>query len=246
MTTISSPKPRSQSSNVSYEVFAPRSTAQVSRLSRIASLTAGPTALATMDTQTNDSSEEDTLLKAMSPPEPTDSTTTLESDSNAKIMLDDAIDKSGDLTNLLKHTTSLRLALRASINIAEDISNRHAELIRHSGELSAAADRLQGEQAMLSRHAEEIGMPLKHYDAVDNIGILVGVLFKGKTVVRGSAKVKVDNDDFPATLDKIDDAVEFFGRESGGKEALEAELKRQRKSVGSTEISGNIIHEIGA
>ena len=240
MTTISSPKPRSQSSNVSYEVFAPRSTAQVSRLSRIASLTAGPTALATMDTQTNDSSEEDTLLKAMSPPESTDSTTTLESDSNAKIMLDDAIDKSGDLTNLLKHTTSLRLALRASINIAEDISNRHAELIRHSGELSAAADRLQGEQAMLSRHAEEIGMPLKHYDAVDNIGILVGVLFKGKTVVRGLAKVKVDNDDFPATLDKIDDAVEFFGRESGGKEALEAELKRQRKSVGSTEISGNI------
>ena len=240
MTTISSPKPRSQSSNVSYEVFAPRSTVQVSRLSRIASLTAGPTALATMDTQTNDSSEEDTLLKAMSPPESTDSTTTLESDSDAKIMLDDAIDKSGDLTNLLKHTTSLRLALRASINIAEDISNRHAELIRHSGELSAAADRLQGEQAMLSRHAEEIGMPLKHYDAVDNIGILVGVLFKGKTVVRGLAKVKVDNDDFPATLEKIDDAVEFFGRESGGKEALEAELKRQRKSVGSTEISGNI------
>ena len=48
----------------------------------------------------------------------------------------------------------------ASINIAEDISNRHAELIQHSGELLAAADRLQGKQAMLSCHAKEIGMPL--------------------------------------------------------------------------------------
>jgi hypothetical protein len=153
--------------------------------------------------------------------------------------MDNAMEKSGHLTHLLKHTTSLRLALRASINIAEDISNRHAELIRHSGELSAAADRLQGEQAMLSHHAEEIGMPLKHYDAVDNIGVSVGVLFKGKTVVRGLAKIKVDNDDFSKTLEQIDDAVEFFGRESGGKEVLEAELKRQRKST-VHEISGNI------
>jgi hypothetical protein len=156
--------------------------------------------------------------------------------------LETAIRNSDHLIHLLKHTTSLRLALRASINIAEDISNRHAELIRHSGELSAAADRLQGEQEMLSRHAEEIGMPLKHYDAVDNIGVLVGVLFKGKTVVRGLAKVKVDNDEFPSILDKIDDAVDFFGRESGGREVLEAELKRQRRATGKEqyETSGNI------
>jgi hypothetical protein len=151
-----------------------------------------------------------------------------------------AVRNSEHLTNMLKHTTSLRLALRASINIAEDISNRHADLIRHSGELSAAADRLQGEQEVLFRHAEEIGMPLKHYDAVDQIGLLVGVLFKGMTVVHGLAKLKVDNDEFLPTLDKIDDAVEFFGRESGGKEALEAELKRQRTAPANHQISGNI------
>jgi hypothetical protein len=94
----------------------------------------------------------------------------------------------------------------------------------------------------LTRHAEEIGMPLKHYDAVDNIGVLVGVLFKGKTVVRGLAKVKVDNDDFSSILDQIDDAVEFFERESGGREALEAEIKRQRSSSAKedSEISGSV------
>lgn len=136
----------------------------------------------------------------------------------------------------------MRLALRASINIAEDISNRHAELLRHSGELSAAADRLQAEEAMLSRHAEEIGMPLKHYDAVDRIGVLVGVLFKGKTVVRGLAKLKVDNDDYSSVLDEIDDAVEFFGNESGMKrEALEAEMKRRRSNKDNDQLlSGSI------
>lgn len=233
---------RPTSSNVSYETFAPRSSAQVSRLSRIAALTAGPTAVAS-ERSADDSLAEDSLLKAMSPPPPS-STMSISDISNydpsVKQTLDRAVDKTDHLTSLLKHTTSLRLALRASINIAEDISNRHADLIRHSGELSAAADRLQGEQSMLSRHAEEIGMPLKHYDAVDNVGILVGVLFKGKTVVRGLAKVKVDNDDFFSILDQIDDAVEFFGRESGGKEALEAELKRQKKVGGDTQISGNI------
>lgn len=98
------------------------------------------------------------------------------------------------------------------------------------------------EQEMLSRHAEEIGVPLKHYDAVDSIGVMVGVLFKGKTVVRGLAKVKVDSHEFITVLDQIDDAVEFVGRESGGKEALEAELKRQqKKSVGAgAQIIGNI------
>lgn len=239
--------PRSQSGNVSYELFAPRSTAQVSRLSRIAALTAGPAALSS----TSEDDGVDTLLQAMTPPVLESSGGALVSSSSSSSSsskgksgivteaLDEACKKSDHLTHLLKHTTSLRLALRASINIAEDISNRHAELIRHSGELSAAADRLQGEQEMLSRHAEEIGMPLKHYDAVDEIGVLVGVLFKGKSVVRGLAKLKVDNDEFQPTLDKIDDAVEFFGRESGGKEALEAEMKRQRKSADS-QVSGNV------
>jgi len=222
--------------NISYEVFAPRSTAQVSRLSRIAALTAGPTSLGFGDVEDDSPSvlvEKTSILKAMSPPHSSTSLKSLsreEENAPAKIALDNAILTADQLTSLLKHTTSLRLALRASINIAEDISNRHTELIRHSGELSAAADRLQGEQEMLSRHAEEIGMPLKHYDAVDNIGILVGVLFKGKDVVRGLAKVKVDNEEFPSILDQIDDAVEFFAKESGGREVLEAEMKRQRSA----------------
>lgn len=238
--------PRSnQSGNVSYELYAPRSTAQISRLSRIAALTAGPTAMVSSTTNGVDAGAGgDTLLQAMTPPPIAGSYNDNLSSSKEKnpvvaAAMKEALQKSDHLTTLLKHTTSLRYALRASINIAEDISNRHAELIRHSGELSAAADRLQAEQETLSRHAEEIGMPLKHYDSVDDIGVTVGVLFKGKTIVRGLAKLKVDNDEFLPALDKIDDAVDFFGRESGGKEVLEAELKRQRNSS-NTQISGNI------
>jgi len=256
MTTVQNPSSSLSSSstaasnNVSYELFAPRETAQVSRLSRIAALTAGPTILGA-DKHRNDQpfsndSEEVTVLKAMSPPGSLSVVTYSSKENNYNnitgVALEKAIQNSDHLTHLLKHTTSLRLALRASINIAEDISNRHAELIRHSGELSAAADRLQGEQEMLSRHAEEIGMPLKHYDAVDNIGVLVGVLFKGKMVVRGLAKIKVDDDNFSSVLNQIDDAVEFFARESGGKEALEAELKRQRRTSNKDQLetSGSI------
>ena len=44
-----------------------------------------------------------------------------------------------ELTNLIRHSSTLRLALRASINITEDVSRRHTELLLHSGELSAAA-----------------------------------------------------------------------------------------------------------
>ena len=232
--------------NVSYELFAPRSTAQVSRLSRIAALTVGPTNLGLGEVEDfGPSLGRASILQAMSPPDSSSSSNScsreLES-TPAKIAMEKAIRNSDQLTSLLKHTTSLRLALRASINIAEDISNRHAELIRHSGELSAAADRLQGEQELLSRHAEEIGMPLKHYDAVDNIGVLVGVLFKGKDVVRGLAKVKVDNEEFPSVLDQIDDAVEFFLRESGGREVLDAEMNRQRSSSAKEvfETSGSV------
>ena len=245
--TTASPLPAqgaSPASNISFEIFAPRSTAQVSRLSRIAALTAGPIVRASAALAADDSN--DTLLRAMSPPPssaiPFESNDNEMADNDVQNTLTATIENSDHLTNLLKHTTSLRLALRACINIAEDISNRHAELIRHSGELSAAADRLQEEQALLSRHAEEIGMPLKHYDAVDSMGVLVGVLFKGRNVVRGLAKVKVDDDEFPGILDRIDDAVDFFGRESGGKEALEAELKRQKKSLSKEmfQISGNV------
>lgn len=244
-----------QHNNVSYEKFAPRSSSQVSRLSRLAALTAGPTARAVAREDEDRLQQQQQqlrpnnyrhnnfirsfLMEAMSPPVIPEDQIESETNNNqshsdnlpapstlVKQTLQQALKTSDHLTQQLKHTTSLRLALRASINIAEDISNRHADLIRHSGELSAAADRLQEEEALLTRHAEEIGMPLKHYDAVDRIGVLVGVLFKGKTTVRGLAKVKVDNDDYPALLDEIDDAVEFFGRECGGKEVLQAELKK--------------------
>mmetsp|Transcript_12672 Transcript_12672/g.29227 ORF Transcript_12672/g.29227 Transcript_12672/m.29227 type:complete len:409 (-) Transcript_12672:2209-3435(-) len=244
--TVNLKSKTSSKQNVSYELFAPRATAQVSRLSRIAALTTGPTSLGSGNGKyAQPLSKEASVLQAMSPPGSSSATVSLtkeEESANMEIALEKALHNSDHLTSLLKHTTSLRLALRASINIAEDISNRHTELIRHSGELSAAADRLQGEQEMLSRHAEDIGMPLKHYDAVDNIGVLVGVLFKGKAVVRGLAKVKVDNEDFPSTLDQIDDAVDFFARESGGREALEAEMKRLSRSSTKEEFetSGSI------
>ena len=65
------------------------------------------------------------------------------------------------LALLIKNSASLRLAMRASINISEDVVWRHADLLRHSGELSAAAERLQAEEALLTRRAEEIGMPLE-------------------------------------------------------------------------------------
>lgn len=95
--------------------------------------------------------------------------------------------------------------------------------MRHSGELSAAAERLQHEEQVLTRRAEEIGKPLKHYDAVDRIGPLVGVLFKegGRVVVRGIAKLHVDNDEeFVRILEEIDEAVEFFGEDGGGAEVF--------------------------
>ena len=233
--------------SVSYEKFAPRSSSQVGRLSRIAALTAGPTARASASSASdNDSSATDFLLQAMSPPpaQPQQQHHQQEekSDEAAGVVgatLEKTADTVDHLVQLLKHTTSLRLALRASINIAEDISNRHSDLLRHSGELSAAADRLQDEEGMLTKHAEEIGLPLKHYDAVDRIGLAVGVLFKGKTTVRGLAKVKVDNDDFPLVLDQIDEAVAFFGRESGGREALQ-QAEKASKGKQQQLLSGNI------
>lgn len=237
--TMASPpsmtRPSSSSiSNVSYEAFAPRSSAQVTRLSRLAALTAGPTARGSASDSAEASSAPHTLVEAMTPPPapPVSYISDASADDTVKATLGKALQTSTHITTMVKHTSSLKLALRASINIAEDISNRHADLLRHSGELSAAADRLQAEEEMLTKHAEEIGMPLQHYDAVDRIGVQVGVLFKGKTIVRGLAKLKVDNEEFPSVLEEIDNAVDFFGRESGGKEALEqAERRSDRTSV---------------
>lgn len=131
--------------------------------------------------------------------------------------LNQTVQSTDNLSRLIKHTSTLKLALRASLNIANDVSQRHADLLRHSGELSAAAERLQHEEQVLTRRAEEIGMPLKHYDAVDKIGVLVGVLFKegGRVTVRGIAKIHVDDERFVGVLEEIDEAIAFFG-ENGG------------------------------
>ena len=66
-------------------------------------------------------------------------------------------------------------------------------------------------------------VPLKHYDAVDRIGPLVGVLFKdgGRSIVRHIAKLHVDNiEEFVDVLTELDEAVEFFGGSGGGAEVF--------------------------
>lgn len=222
----------------SYETFAPRSAAQRERMGRIAALTAGPWSTATTNSNSEEQKESSsdfdepiTLTAAMCPLKSStyksssssgnDSTLSSVTDQKINNTLQHTINATQNLSTLIKHTVSLRLALRASINIANDVSERHSDLLRHSGELSAAAERLQHEEQVLTRRAEEIGKPLKHYDAVDRIGPLVGVLFKegGKVVVRGIAKLHVDNDEeFVRVLEEIDEAVEFFGEEGGGAE----------------------------
>mmetsp|Transcript_36348 Transcript_36348/g.74084 ORF Transcript_36348/g.74084 Transcript_36348/m.74084 type:complete len:947 (+) Transcript_36348:174-3014(+) len=222
-------------SSPSYETFAPRTAAQRERMGRVAALTAGPWSSANNEEQKDSSSDFDepiTLTSAMCPPKSStyntssssnDSTISSVTDQKINNTLQHTINATQNLSTLIKHTASLRLALRASINIANDVSERHSDLLRHSGELSAAAERLQHEEQVLTRRAEEIGKPLKHYDAVDRIGPLVGVLFKegGRVVVRGIAKLHVDNDEeFVRVLEEIDEAVEFFGEDGGGAEVF--------------------------
>ena len=208
-------------------------------MARIAALTAGPCFDHHSEEKVNDYDEEQkkkqkivvTLTEAMCPPKSsctnmnpkiigTDSSSS--SDDGIHETLQSTIYKTNNLTTLIKHTAKLRLALHASINIANDVSARHADLLRHSGELSAAAERLQHEEQILTNRAEEIGRPLQHYDAVDQIGILVGVLFKegGRVTVRGVPKINVNDnmDEYLLVLSKIDEAVEFFGDSGGGAE----------------------------
>ena len=221
----------SKPANVSYEAFAPRTSDQIARLQRIQAMTAGPIAQGKMEEEKEDWKLADALT-------PGSSSTAANATAHPGLVHDTlrkTYQTADHLTGVLKHSTSLRLALRASINICEDISNRHAELLRHSGELSAAADRLQSEEGQLTLHAKEIGLPLKHYDAVDRIGVLVGVLFRGKATVRGLAKVKVDHEEYPEILNDIDEAVDFFGRECGGREALQA-AERRKEAI----LSGSV------
>ena len=188
-----------------------------------------------------------TLSEAMRPPKSTTNTRAIHTNSdgstntNTNTPVDDTIRKTLDatlhtttkLTSLIQHTAVLRIALQNSINIANDVNQRHSDLLKHSGELSAAAERLQHEEQILTRRANEVGMPLKHYDAVDRLGILVGVLFKegGRVVVRTNAKLHVDNnvDEFMEVLEQIDDAIEFFAENSG----VESNLGRPGSGSGS-------------
>jgi len=119
---------------------------------------------------------------------------------------------SAHLARCIENATPVGQNLSRSIEICHNLMNRHTELLQHSGELSAAADRLQMEEQILSKKAKEIGSPLEHYDAMDKMGVLMGVLFKdqGNTVVRGLAKVKVDSEEYTELLDQIDAAVAFF------------------------------------
>ena len=229
---------RQQYSSLSYETFAPRTAAQRERMGRIAALTAGPWSSANNSNENEEQKGESsssgfdepiTLTSAMCPPKSStytsknDSTFSSVTDQKISNTLQHTINATQNLSTQIKHTASLRLALRASINIANDVSERHSDLLRHSGELSAAAERLQHEEQVLTTRAEEIGKPLKHYDAVDRIGPLVGVLFKegGKVVVKGIAKLHVDNDEeFVRVLEEIDEAVEFFGVDGGGAEVF--------------------------
>jgi len=207
--------------STSYETYAPRTTEQRARLARIASLTAGPSAVYAGEEKVNDNETDEsivvTLAEAMCPPISSSMSNNLDKklspvDESIHTTLQQTLNKTQNLSTLIKHTAKLRLALHASLNIANDVSARHADLLRHSGELSAAAERLQHEEQVLTKRATEIGLPLQHYDAVDSIGILVGILFKdgGRVTVRGVPKINVNDnmDEFVIILSKIDDAVE--------------------------------------
>ncbi|KAL3791801.1 hypothetical protein HJC23_002432 [Cyclotella cryptica] len=213
----------------SYETFAPRSAEQRARLARLAALTAGPYFAPPQESKEDPDDERLSLAAALCPPKQSGvdtlnddalhhSLSSFPADPAISQTLQQTILATNNLANLIKHTASLKLALRASLNIANDVSKRHADLLRHSGELSAAAERLQHEEQILTRRAEEIGMPLQHYDAVDRIGPLVGVLFKegGRVTVRGIAKLHVDDERFVDILREIDQAIEFFGEAGGG------------------------------
>ena len=232
---------------ISYELYAPRSNEQRSRLMRIHDLTVGPIGSfhpVSSDEEVHDDSESCTFQQAISPVEQLSQGGTIReqqqnqnSPSNqfdsghfiySQFQDNDSIEETQILTQalsqaqntsrhiskIIQSSTALQNALVQTTTLAKGISARHEALLQHSSELSQAAERLQSESDQLAQHAEEIGLPLKHYDAVDHLGIQVGVLFKNGTVVNGLAKIKVDDDGFVQVLDDIDAAVHFFAERS--------------------------------
>ncbi len=230
----------STNNSISYELFAPRGNDQRARLSKLQSLTAGPVALysgnatpaATKNASKKDSSTNSSELasqkfihspfvEAMLPvaTSPENGTKIEASEPSASTMANDDIQEalshatntSNHISKILNSTHSLHSTLHQTTTLANYLTQRHAALLQHSSELSHNAERLQNESDLLTHHAEEIGLPLKHYDAVDRLGVMVGVLFKNKMIVKGLARVKVDDTvELKAVLNDVDDAVRFF------------------------------------
>lgn len=162
---------------------------------------------------TNDKSE---YLDAMLPPELLCDDAQYESgsletqDAHIQSTLARAAQTSNHITEILTNTANLHKVLLETMALAQAISDRHSSLLQHSSELSLSAERLQNESNLLERHAMEIGLPLKHYDAVDRLGLQVGILFKNGNIVRGLSSVKVDDAAFHGVLNDVDAAVRFF------------------------------------
>lgn len=113
--------------------------------------------------------------------------------------------------------------------LSDGIMNRQTNLVKRSIEVSANCERLADEVQILTKHADEIGAPLKHYDAIDRVGLGLGVLFKQQpnakdkskkvVTVRGLAKVKVDDEEeFMKYLNEVDDACVYFANSLSGAE----------------------------
>ena len=224
-TTVSSPLPASfasplraaaSSSNshsaVSYETFAPRSSTQLQRFQQIASLTTGPVVVDVINSNSNTHTSSSSSTTTTTPVKTLKTNTVASKHPPTTTTTHPAVQQTAQhLTQVYKHSISLRLALQGALQLTQDLSHRHASLLQHSGELSAAADRLQQEEELLTAHADDIGRPLQHYNAVDQIATQLGVLFKEKTTVRGLPKAKVDaEEEFSELLDSLDAAVEYF------------------------------------
>lgn len=221
---------------VSYEQFAPRSTDIRSKLAKIQALTAGPihapktktNATSTSTEKINSSSDSQGTLFLTSMAPSTDaiistfdcetsdqkSSSSVENDPIIKSTLKTTTETSNHIAKILDSTSNLYNSLAKTTSLVQAITNRHASLLQHSSELSLSAERLQHESDQLAQHAKEIGLPLKHYDAVDRLGLQVGVLFKNGMIVKGLAKIKVDDGEFLSVLNDVDEAVGFFADRS--------------------------------
>lgn len=209
---------------MSYETFAPRSLNQRNRLAKLQNLTSGPiptgnTSAESTSTSIMNSNSSSAFEKAMIPDceqqemmTPTVTTSSTDQELLTST-LQQARQTSQHITQILSSTSKLSQTLSQTISLTQSLSSKHSSLLHHSSELSYNAEKLQSEYDMLISHANDIGLPLKHYDDVDRLGVIVGVLFKNGVVVKGIARVKVDDDtEFNNVLDSINEAILFFER----------------------------------